>query len=167
MKHKEGKKKKKPSTQQQTSATLSSRPYSKDTEKWSTEAFPSAHLQEQCILRWDTHFFNKEKQPKSYNQQMTVGVWIKICLAPTLILHLNDRQLDARLQILNKDRFSLRNWILPLCLLPPTLSLVLWQNFWANKSGNQVLNSLLQNKKNQVPDLQKLPCKPAEVTKLS
>ena len=74
MKHKEGKKNKKPSTQQQTSATPSSRPYSKDTEKWSTEASPSAHLQEQCVLEWGTHFFNTEKQAKSYNQQLTVSV---------------------------------------------------------------------------------------------
>lgn len=40
-----GKKNKKPSTQHQTSATLVCRPYSKDTEKWSTELSSSAHPQ--------------------------------------------------------------------------------------------------------------------------
>lgn len=64
----------KPSTQQQTSATLSSRPYSKDTEKWSTEVSPSAHLQERGVLEWGTHFFNNKNQAKFYNQQLAVGV---------------------------------------------------------------------------------------------
>lgn len=76
-------------------------------------------------------------------------------------------QLDSRLQTLNKARFNLKNCILPLCLLPLAPSLILWQNLWANKSGNQVLNSPLQNKKHQVRNLQKLPSKPAEVTKWS
>lgn len=33
-----------------------------------------------CFLEWGTRVLSKEKQWKSYNQQLAVGVWTKVCL---------------------------------------------------------------------------------------